>query len=170
MAIQRNWVTPLAAGAFLLSAVTGILMFFHFDSGLNKLAHEWLSWVLLGAVALHVTANFDGFKRHLGTRRGQLLVGLFALVLLSSFVGSGEKDEPPFGGNTTDDTGAGGSPHARAGAGTPGASGCAARIRSAKLERSGRARHAQTSAGIGNTVSRTKVAWPLPSLGQRESN
>ena len=96
MAIQRNWVTPLAAGAFLLSAVTGILMFFHFDSGLNKLAHEWLSWVLLGAVALHVTANFDGFKRHLGTRRGQLLVGLFALVLLSSFVGSGEKDEPPF--------------------------------------------------------------------------
>lgn len=96
MAIQRNWVTPLAAGAFLLSAVTGALMFFHFDTGLNKLAHEWLSWALLGAVALHVTANFDGFKRHLGARRGQLLVGTFALVLLFSFVGTGEKDEPPF--------------------------------------------------------------------------
>ena len=96
MTIQRNWVTPLAAGAFLLSAVTGVLMFFHIDTGLNKLAHEWLSWVLLGGVALHVTANFDGLKRHLGARRGQLLVGAFALVLLFSFVGTGEKDEPPY--------------------------------------------------------------------------
>lgn len=96
MPIQRNWVTPIAAGAFMLSATTGVLMFFHIDTGLNKLAHEWLSWVLLGGVALHVTANFDGFKRHLGARRGQLLMGVFALVLLLSFVGAGEKDEPPF--------------------------------------------------------------------------
>jgi hypothetical protein len=66
---QREWVTPIAAGAFLLSAVTGVLIFFHVDSGLNKVVHEWLGWVLLGGVALHVIANFSGFRRHLGARR-----------------------------------------------------------------------------------------------------
>lgn len=96
MAIQREWVTPVAAGAFLLSAVTGVLIFFHVDSGLNKFAHEWLSWVLLGAVALHVAANFGGFKRHLDARRGRVLMGVFALALLFSFFGPGEKGEPPF--------------------------------------------------------------------------
>lgn len=96
MRIQREWVTPIAAGAFLLSAVTGVLLFFHMDSGLNKVAHEWLSWVLLGGVALHVVVNFSGLKRHLGTLRGKILIGVFALILGLSFVGPGEKSEPPF--------------------------------------------------------------------------
>ncbi|MHB0982327.1 MAG: DUF4405 domain-containing protein [Thiobacillus sp.] len=96
MTIQREWVTPIAAGAFLISAVTGVLIFFHVDSGLNKFAHEWLSWVLLGAVALHMAANFSGFRRHLGSHRGQILLGLFVLVLGLSFAGSGANSEPPF--------------------------------------------------------------------------
>ena len=53
MAIERQWVTPLVAGSFLLMGVTGILMFFHWDSGLNKAAHEWLGWLMIIGVALH---------------------------------------------------------------------------------------------------------------------
>ncbi|TCJ16375.1 DUF4405 domain-containing protein, partial [Parasulfuritortus cantonensis] len=96
MTLSRDWVTPLAAGAFLLSAVTGVLIFFHIDTGLNKAAHEWLSWALLAGVALHVVANFNGFKRHLAGRRGQGLMGVFALVLLLSFFAPGESEEPAF--------------------------------------------------------------------------
>ena len=96
MHVQREWVTPVVAGAFLLSAVTGVLLFFHVDSGLNKIVHEWLSWVLLAGVAMHVIVNFSGLKRHLGTRRGQAFIGLFALILGLSFAGPGEKSEPPF--------------------------------------------------------------------------
>jgi len=96
MNIRREWITPITAGAFLLSAMTGTLIFFHIDTGLNKLVHEWLSWVLLGSGALHATANFAGFKCHLGTPHGQLLMGVFALVLLLSFVPLGKKDTPPF--------------------------------------------------------------------------
>lgn len=96
MTIQREWVTPITVGAFLLSAVTGVLMFFHSDVGLNKVAHEWLSWALLVGVILHVFANFSSFKRHLVTHRGQLLIGLFTLVLLLSFIGPPGKGEPPF--------------------------------------------------------------------------
>lgn len=96
MNIKREWATPIAAGAFLLSAATGVLIFFHVDSGLNKFVHEWLSWVLLGGVVLHIIANFPAFKRHLGLRRGQFLMGGFALVLALSFFSLGPQQEPGF--------------------------------------------------------------------------
>lgn len=97
MEIQRNWVTPITAGAFLLSAVTGILIFFHLDSGGNKFVHEWLGLVLIAGAILHVLANFAGFKLHLTSLRGQLLIGVFVVTLFISFVSIGnEKSEPPF--------------------------------------------------------------------------
>jgi peptidoglycan/LPS O-acetylase OafA/YrhL len=95
--IRRNWVTPLAAGAFLLSAVTGVLIFFHLDTGANRFVHEWLGWALLAGVALHAYTNFGGFKSHLASRRGQMLIGGFAMALLVSFLPIGdESGEPPF--------------------------------------------------------------------------
>lgn len=97
MKVQRSWVTPITAGAFLLSGVTGILIFFHLESGTGKFMHEWLGWVLLGGAALHVIANYTGLKSHLATLRGQLLVGIFAVALLVSFIPlGGGQDEPPF--------------------------------------------------------------------------
>lgn len=96
MFIKREWGTPVTAGAFLLSAVTGILMFFHIDTGLNKFAHEWLSWILLIGVALHLITNFSRFKWHMSARKEQLIVGVFMLALLLSFIPAGEKSSPPF--------------------------------------------------------------------------
>lgn len=40
--MNREIATPLTIGIFLIMSVTGILMFFHWDTGFNKLAHEWL--------------------------------------------------------------------------------------------------------------------------------
>jgi hypothetical protein len=98
MTVQRSWVTPITAGAFLLSAVTGVLMFFHLESPLNKTAHEWLSWVLVTGAVLHATANFKALRNHLISRRGQWLVGAFVLLLAASFVpvGRGQGGGPPF--------------------------------------------------------------------------
>jgi hypothetical protein len=99
MRLQRDWITPATIGAFTLSAVTGVLMFFHFDMALNKLAHEWLSWVLVAAVVAHVLTNLAPFKRHLKGPRGQAVVGAFVLVLGLSFfplLGSQKQDGPPF--------------------------------------------------------------------------
>lgn len=39
-------------------------MFFHLDSGLNKTAHEWLSWAMVIGVTLHVLLNMPAFKRY----------------------------------------------------------------------------------------------------------
>lgn len=97
MKIKREWATPLTAGAFLLTAVTGILMFFHIDSGINKTAHEWLSWALVLGVGLHMVSNFTGFKRYLFARKGQIFIGGFALLLALSFIPMGNVGgEPAF--------------------------------------------------------------------------
>ena len=94
---HRPWITPLVMGAFLLSAVTGVLMFFHLDSGLNKLAHEWLSWAMLGGVLLHVLLNLPAFKRYFGQKTALTVMGVFALVLALSFVPSaGAKKAPSY--------------------------------------------------------------------------
>jgi len=97
MKIHRDWATPLTIGSFTLLAVTGVLMFFHLDSGLNKLAHEWLSWVFVVGVVLHVIVNLPAFKRHFTLSRGRWIMGLSLLVLGLSFLPlrpSGGK--PPF--------------------------------------------------------------------------
>ena len=98
MKIDRAWATPLTIGAFGLLAVTGVLMFFHLDSGLNKLAHEWLGWVLLAGVGLHLAANMLSFKRYFVQPLGRALIGVFGLLLALSFLplGGGEGSEPPF--------------------------------------------------------------------------
>ncbi len=99
MRLQRDWITPLTMGAFGLLAATGVLMFFHLDSGLNKTAHEWLSWVLVAGVAGHAAVNWPGLKRHLAGWRGRTALGVAALLLAASFVPLGAQgDGPPFMG------------------------------------------------------------------------
>lgn len=95
--VSRAWATPLAAGVFIVMAATGLLMFFHVDRGLNKLAHEWLGWLMVAAVIAHATANWPGFKRYLvGNRGAQAVLAVSAVVLVaSSLVNSGEAASPP---------------------------------------------------------------------------
>ena len=98
LSAQRPWITPVVIGAFLLSAVTGILMFFHLDSGLNKTAHEWLSWAMVIGVTLHVLLNMPAFKRYFNQNTGRTIVGAFAVVLALSFIPAGGEggSEPGF--------------------------------------------------------------------------
>jgi hypothetical protein len=92
MKISRDWATSVTIGGFGLMAVTGTLMFFHADTGLNKLTHEWLSWIFIGGVALHAFVNWGAFKRYfLSSRPGRAMLALFAVALLASFAPLGGK-------------------------------------------------------------------------------
>ncbi|MBX3609771.1 MAG: DUF4405 domain-containing protein [Hydrogenophaga sp.] len=94
---QRPWITPVVIGAFLLSATTGVLMFFHLDSGLNKTAHEWLSWAMVVGVGLHILLNLPAFKRYFTQTTGRVVIALFAAVLAVSFIPAGaDQAEPGF--------------------------------------------------------------------------
>jgi len=84
--VSRDWATPLTIGSFMLMAVTGVLMFFHLDRGLNKVAHEWLGWLMVAAVAAHALVNLPAVKRHLLlSRLGRGVVAACLLLLAASF-------------------------------------------------------------------------------------
>jgi hypothetical protein len=94
---QRPWITPLVVGTFALIAVTGILMFFHLDTGLNKTAHEWLSWAMVIGVVLHLVLNWGPFVRYLKQTTARWVIGACLLVLALSFIPlGGASGEPPF--------------------------------------------------------------------------
>ncbi|MCB1534730.1 MAG: DUF4405 domain-containing protein [Rhodoblastus sp.] len=99
MRISREWATPLTIGVFGLMAVTGGLMFFHLDTRLNKLAHEWLGWAMIAFAIFHVMANWLAFKRYfMSSNLARGLVGSFAVVLALSFVtpqGAQKQGSPP---------------------------------------------------------------------------
>ncbi|MCI5142023.1 MAG: DUF4405 domain-containing protein [Candidatus Electrothrix sp. ATG1] len=96
MKITRDWVTPITTGSFLLTAATGVLLFFHAATGLNKAIHEWLSWVFLIGAVLHLAANFTTFKKYLAQRKGQVMLGVSVLLLALNFVPIEGGHEPPF--------------------------------------------------------------------------
>jgi uncharacterized membrane protein SirB2 len=92
---HRPWITPLVIGSFLLLSVTGVLMFFHLNSGLNKTAHQWLSWAMVGGVALHVALNLPAFKRYFIQRTSRWVIALFVILLALSFVPLKESKKAP---------------------------------------------------------------------------
>ena len=93
----RPWITPLVMGTFALMAVTGSLMFFHLDTGLNKTAHEWLGWAMVAAVVLHLLLNINAFKRFFTQTVGRWVMLACLAVLILSFVPLGNGGgNPPF--------------------------------------------------------------------------
>lgn len=85
--ISREWATPLTIGTFGVMAVTGGLMFFHLDGGLQKSVHEWLGWGMVAAVAAHASVNWPAFKRYLRLpARSGLILAAFAVLLAGTFL------------------------------------------------------------------------------------
>lgn len=94
----RDWATPMTIGAFAIMAATGLLMFFHLETGINKPAHEWVGLVMVAAAAAHAAANWLAFKRYvLASAIGRAVIGLGVGVLALSFLPLGGADggSPP---------------------------------------------------------------------------
>lgn len=99
MKLNRDLATPLTIGTFAIMSVTGILMFFHADVGLNKLVHEWVGWVMVLAVALHAVVNWTAFKRYfVSSTSGRAIIVLGLVALAGSFWpagGNARGGQPP---------------------------------------------------------------------------
>ncbi len=94
----RAWATPLTIGAFALSAITGIMVFFHLQIGLAKVLHEWFSWCLVIGGLFHVLGSRQPFVRHLSRPLGKAIVGVFAVLIILAFLplgGGQQKGMPP---------------------------------------------------------------------------
>lgn len=82
----RRWVTPCTIGAFLLSAVTGILLFFKVHLGMIKPVHEWLSWLFIIAALLHLFVNWEAGLKSVTRIGGRAILAVFILLLGLTFL------------------------------------------------------------------------------------
>ena len=76
---MQTWSGALTIGSFIVISLTGILMFFHINIGLVKLAHEWLSWVFVVAAICHAIVHW---KLLLGYFRNRAALALMVPILV----------------------------------------------------------------------------------------
>jgi hypothetical protein len=57
----RFWASSFAIGAFILSAITGLLLFFNVVVGISPSINVWLSSLFVIAVILHTVINWKQF-------------------------------------------------------------------------------------------------------------
>jgi hypothetical protein len=90
----KPWATPVASGAFLISAVTGVLIFFDIEMGAVEPVHKWLSWLLLGGVGVHIFSNWNQFSGYFSKRPALGIIGMALVVTVASLLPVfGEKEE-----------------------------------------------------------------------------
>jgi hypothetical protein len=90
----RPWATPLVVGAFLLMGVTGVLMFFHVNTGLGKELHEWAGLVFVTGGLAHLWLNWRAFTTYLKRPLAAGIMGLGAVALGVSFLSIGGSGGP----------------------------------------------------------------------------
>lgn len=97
MKYLKDFGTSLTIGSFFIMSITGILLFFHMDVGVNKLLHKWCGLFIIIPVALHVIVNFNGFKRYFTScKTGKILISLcLSLLCFSFFFNLQTKQLPP---------------------------------------------------------------------------
>lgn len=79
-ALTRNVATPVTIVTFVVSTVTGIMLLAHWNAGLVRFSHEWLSVVFSAAGLWHLVKNWGAFKGYL-TRNAAVAAFVVSLVL-----------------------------------------------------------------------------------------
>ncbi len=82
----RSVVTPVAAILFIVSTVTGVMLFFHWQGGLVKASHEWLSIVFSAIAIWHLVRNWTSFRNYF---RNNIAVSALVLSLAVSLIFTG---------------------------------------------------------------------------------
>ena len=78
--LVRRLSTPATTAAFLLSGVSGVLMYFHLDQGVLHRMHQLTGLAMVAVVTLHIIKNFKPLRAYLGRREAWITAALvFAL-------------------------------------------------------------------------------------------
>ncbi|NTW88848.1 MAG: DUF4405 domain-containing protein, partial [Desulfobulbaceae bacterium] len=80
----KSWATPLIIATFIISAVTGVLIFFHQESGLIKPVHEWLSWALVTGGVLHTVANWKSFTNYFSRKAALAIISTGLIITIAA--------------------------------------------------------------------------------------
>ncbi|WP_347557037.1 DUF4405 domain-containing protein [Robbsia sp. KACC 23696] len=91
--------TPLTAGLFLVSTVSGVALFFRWGPGMFHSMHEWLSMVLLLPFVLHLCKNWRPVVAYAKRKTGFFLFILCVIAAIPFAIpkqGGGRNGNPAF--------------------------------------------------------------------------
>ncbi|MCP1270865.1 hypothetical protein [Acetobacter cerevisiae] len=83
--VIKKYSTPLITGLFLVSAISGTALFFHWQSGWFHSMHIWLSMVLLLPFFLHLWRNWSQFLLYF-RNKSMLAACLLSFVAAGGFM------------------------------------------------------------------------------------
>lgn len=97
--MQKSTIKELATSftsiIFLVIASSGVMMFFHFNSGLVKSLHEILGLVFVFAACLHVLVNWKSMKNYFSKKIFISAIIIITIVSAGFIMQSGSKGTNP---------------------------------------------------------------------------
>lgn len=91
----RSLTTPLVIGSYLVTGISGVMLFFHIGESLIKEAHEWIGLLFAIGATLHISTHWTPFKRYfskpvaLGVMLASLTAGTAFMVEAGTHAGGG---------------------------------------------------------------------------------
>ncbi len=89
----RNWSTPITIGAFLITGLSGVFIFFHVGEELFHDAHQWLGLALVVGGLLHIVKHWKPFTRYFKRRPSMTVIALLLVAATGVMAISGHEDE-----------------------------------------------------------------------------
>lgn len=86
MLIKREWATPVVMGAFTLSGLTGVALFFGWKSQTTLTIHQWLGLTFAIGGLAHITVNFPAYKRHLKQPLALTIMLVYVALTIAAFL------------------------------------------------------------------------------------
>ncbi|HLW10192.1 MAG TPA: DUF4405 domain-containing protein, partial [Fermentimonas sp.] len=62
--LNRKYITPLITLTFVITGISGIMMFFHIMDGYTEVLHEFMGLFLVILSMLHIIINWEVLKKH----------------------------------------------------------------------------------------------------------
>src|SRR5690554_266488 len=64
MKLNRKYITPLITLTFVITGISGIMMFFHIMDGYTEVLHEFMGLFLVILSILHIIVSWEMLKKH----------------------------------------------------------------------------------------------------------
>lgn len=91
---KKTWVSPSLAILYLVTSITGVLLFFHVHNGAIITLHEWMGMGFLALGGVHLWLNWKVFVAYFKKKaaiRGTVAV-LIATLVFTMIGGFGHND------------------------------------------------------------------------------
>lgn len=94
--LSRHIVTPVTIVLFVVSTVSGVMLLAHWNAGLVRFSHEWLSLVFSAIALWHLVRNWNAFAAYFrrNAARVAFALSLAASLLITGMTGSTSAVKP----------------------------------------------------------------------------